>query len=168
MSGKPEHEIGFHDVYAKYVRDVHRFALYLSGDTACAEDLTSETFLRMWQADGWLHASSVKAYLLAITRNLYLHDLRHARRSSPIEDAGQMPSPGSLANQVERRQELERVLEALQKLPELDRAALLLRVNEDLPYEEIARLLRISVAAAKVKVHRARLRLAEVRERSMV
>jgi len=44
-------------------------------------------------------------------------------------------------------------------LPELDRAALLMRALEDLPYEEIALALGISVASAKVKVHRARLAL---------
>lgn len=51
----------------------------------------------------------------------------------------------------------------LQKLPEIDRAALVLRASEELPYEEIARMLNISLASAKVKVHRARLSLAGVR-----
>jgi RNA polymerase sigma-70 factor (ECF subfamily) len=48
-------------------------------------------------------------------------------------------------------------------LPEIDRAALLMRANDGLAYEEIARALGISLAAAKVKVHRARLRLAAAR-----
>jgi len=56
------------------------------------------------------------------------------------------------------------VLAALQTLAEIDRAALLLRALEDMPYEEIARTLGISLASAKVKVHRARLMLAGVRE----
>ena len=46
------------------------------------------------------------------------------------------------------------------ELPEIDRTALLLRAEHELPYDEIARVLQISLSAAKVKVHRARLRLA--------
>ena len=54
----------------------------------------------------------------------------------------------------------EVVLRALRGLPEGERAALLLRVDHDLSYEEIASALGISAGAAKVRVHRARLRLA--------
>ena len=56
---------------------------------------------------------------------------------------------------------------ALDALPEADRSAVLMRANGGLPYEEIAAVLRISVAAAKVKVHRARLKLAEAAEREV-
>ena len=59
---------------------------------------------------------------------------------------------------------LQSVLRALHDLPEVDRAAVLMRANGELPYQEIAAALRISVTAAKVKVHRARLRLAEALE----
>ena len=39
-------DVDFHDLYSRHARDVHRFALYLSGDAALADDITSETFLR--------------------------------------------------------------------------------------------------------------------------
>jgi RNA polymerase sigma-70 factor (ECF subfamily) len=55
------------------------------------------------------------------------------------------------------------VLAALQALPEIDRAAVLMRAEEGMSYEEIAAALGISLPAAKVKVHRARLKLAEAR-----
>ena len=53
------------------------------------------------------------------------------------------------------------MLAALQTLPEIDRAAVLLRAEEGLSYEEVAAALGISSGAARVKVHRARLKLAE-------
>jgi RNA polymerase sigma-70 factor (ECF subfamily) len=59
---------------------------------------------------------------------------------------------------------LARALKALGGLPEGERAALLLRLDHDMSYEEIAATLGISVAAAKVRVHRARLRLASERK----
>ena len=55
-------------------------------------------------------------------------------------------------------------LAILMKLPESSRAALLLRAHEGLSYEEIARILGISLSAVKVKIHRARLYVAEQRK----
>ena len=57
------------------------------------------------------------------------------------------------------RQSLQLTLAALQTLPEVDRAALLMRAQDQVPYEDIARALGISVASAKVKVSRARIKL---------
>ena len=57
------------------------------------------------------------------------------------------------------------MLAKLQELPEVDRAALLMRAEDQLPYEEIARALGLTLSATKVKIHRARLRLAEARLR---
>ena len=53
----------------------------------------------------------------------------------------------------------------LQTLPELDRAAFVLRVEHELPYIEITRTLEISLSAAKVKVHRVRKKLIQERHR---
>jgi RNA polymerase sigma-70 factor (ECF subfamily) len=64
---------------------------------------------------------------------------------------------------MEQQAELGVVLARLQALPEVDRAALLMRALEGLPYQEIATALDISVSAAKVKVHRARAGLMKLR-----
>lgn len=61
------------------------------------------------------------------------------------------------------RMKLQSVRKLVQSLQEVDRTVFLLRVQHDLPYAEIARMMEISVSAAKVKVHRVRLRLAETR-----
>jgi RNA polymerase sigma-70 factor, ECF subfamily len=47
----------------------------------------------------------------------------------------------------------------LRQLPEIDRAALLMSAFEGMPYAEIARALRLSLPAVKMKIHRARLQL---------
>ena len=66
--------------------------------------------------------------------------------------------------QVEQSAEVRAVLAALQQLPEMDRTVLLMRALDGMPYEEIAETLGISVVAAKVKVHRARLKLMRTRQ----
>ena len=52
----------FHSLYEKYVQDVRRFALLLSGNDALADDLTSETFVRVWTSRGEIRQATVKAY----------------------------------------------------------------------------------------------------------
>lgn len=152
----------FSAFYKRYAPEVFRFALYLSGERGEAEDITSETFVRVWASPTRLEMPTVKSYLFTIARNLFLQGLR--KRSRQVVLTPELPdSKPGLQAQIELQSELRAVLARLQKLPEIDRAALLLRTLDELPYEEIARVLGISVASARVKVHRARVRLEEVR-----
>ena len=59
------------------------------------------------------------------------------------------------------------MLKRMEKLPEVDRAALLMRAFGQTPYEEIAQVLAISIASAKVKVHRARTVLSAAQENTL-
>jgi RNA polymerase sigma-70 factor (ECF subfamily) len=148
-----------HVIYERYARDVHRFVLYLSGDPALADDITAEAFVRLWTAPGEIRASTVKSYLFAIARNLYLTGQRRVRRETDLDEVtlpAPSPSPESLAI---ARDEARRVFNAIGRLPEIDRTALLLHAREQMPYQEIASILGLSVTAVKVKVHRARVRL---------
>jgi RNA polymerase sigma-70 factor, ECF subfamily len=152
----------FSELYGAHAQDVRRFALYLSGDPALADDIVSETFVRLWHARTRLDLATVRSYLLAIARNVFLEHHRRAARVAELDE----DVPDGQANPEDRaawRGELRTVMAALQRLPEVDRAAVLLRAEAALPYEEIARMLDISAAAARVKVHRARLKLAEAR-----
>jgi len=66
------------------------------------------------------------------------------------------PGPDKLAEDYAEMEMVEKVLRAI---PEIDQAAFILRAQHELPYAEIARVLQLSVAAAKVKVHRTRKKL---------
>ena len=152
----------FHEIYEAHAKDVYRFALYLSGDAALADDITSETFIRVWSAPEPVRMATVKAWLFTIARNLFLMERRKSPRRETLDEA--LPDVRrSVLAESEAKQELALVLAALQELPEVDRAALLMRANEGLAYEEIAVALGLSLSAVKVKIHRARLRLSKVR-----
>ncbi len=156
----------FHELYESYSRDVYRFALYLSGDPALADDVTSETFIRVWSSPEPVRLATVKAYLLTIARNLCLMERRRSLRHQGLDET--VPDSGyNVLRRVEAKDELDRVLRALQEFPEADRAALLMRADEGLSYEEIALALGLPVSTVKVKVHRARLRLAQVRNQGV-
>jgi len=154
-------EASFTELYLRYSRDVYRFALYLSGDPNLADDITSETFLRVWLSDTPIRMNTVKSWLLTIARNLFLHELRYMRRTQKLP--ADVCLPESVVNTVQAKQELARAMAALATLPEVDRSALLLRSLHACSYQEIASILEISLASAKVKIHRARLHLNQLR-----
>lgn len=149
----------FEELYRRHVAAVFRFAWGLCGDRASAEDLVSETFVRILTRAPRIETRTALAYLLAVTRNIHRSGWRRRRREVPIEENLAAPEL-DLARRMDVRADLDRVLAALAQLSEGERAALLLRVDQGLPYDEIAAALGISLSAAKVRVHRARLRLA--------
>jgi RNA polymerase sigma-70 factor, ECF subfamily len=153
---------GFSELYKKHAPDVYHFALYLSGERGEAQDITSETFVRAWTAPEPIRMATVKGYLFTIARNLFLQGLRKKSRQVELDDQLRDPQPSPYA-QAEHKEELQAVLAGLQKLPEIDRAALLMRAFDEMPYEEIARALGISLASVKVKIHRGLLALGDIR-----
>ena len=158
--------ITFHELYVRYAEEVYRFAHWLTGNPDDAKDITSETFVRAWTAPEELRLASVKAYLFAIARNLHRKQWRRQSRQVALDEAlHDTPDPApSPAQAAENQEELGRTLAAMQRLPELDRAVLLLRANGELSYEEIAATTGLSLAAAKVRVFRARAKLAALLE----
>ena len=156
--------LDFGGLFERYWPDVFRFALYLTGNRADAEDVASETFARAWTAPGEIRVGTVKAYLFMIARNLSI-DLKRATRevvdcAPDARAAGASPEQSAID-----RAELRAVLVMLADLPEVDRAALLMRAVGQLSYEETAAALGLSVGATRVRVHRARARLAAAASR---
>jgi len=146
-----------HDLYQRYAADVYRFALYLSGNPAEAEDITADTFVRLWTAPGPIRMPTVKAYLFTIARHLHADRRKAQARFTELDPA--LPSTErSVEARLTSRSEVDAVRQAIRGLSDADREALLMRTG-GLPYEEIAQALGISVTAAKVRVHRARKRL---------
>ena len=151
------------NLYARYAGDVRRFALYLCGDVVMADEITSDTFVRAWMAAGRIRQPTVKSYLFTIARNAYTDLLRGAARHTQL-DKNMRDTRISAQTQMEESAEVRAVLAALQQLPEMDRTVLLMRALDEMPYEEIAETLGIPVVTAKVKVHRARLKLMQTRQ----
>lgn len=155
-------KLNFEDLYESYATEIYRFAFYLAGDSAEAEDVTSETFVRAWVRRSTIRTETLKAYLFTIARNVYLERKRKRKRQVALEDVHVDPAPGP-DKVVETQLELSRILKVLQTLPEIDRATFIMRVQHELPYAEIARVLGLTLTAAKVKVHRVRKKLLATR-----
>jgi len=105
--------LDFQDLYKTYAPDVYRFSCWLCGDSVEAEDITSETFLRAWMHRDSIRTETLRAYLLSISRNLYLERLRKHRPHFRVSHAHPDPQPGVEAAN-EQRDEIRRIQNILQ------------------------------------------------------
>jgi len=150
--------LSFEDLYVAYSPEVYRFANWLSGNSNDAEDITAETFARAWMNFNNIRTETLKAYLFTIARNFYLETLRKRRDYLELDEA--YPDVGPRPEKmIETQSELDQIRTTLLTLPEIDRSAFVMRVQYDMPYAEIARVLQLYESAVKVKVHRVRKRL---------
>lgn len=154
----------FEELYRCHAEDVFRFSLYLSGNWALAQDLTSEAFVRAWTTAVPVQVATAKAYLFTIARNLYLDSLR--REPPQTELSASLRASPAVSSEV--REELDQTLDDLRQIAEGDRSALVMAVFEEMSHEEVARTLGVSVGAVKSRIFRARLRLVELRQQRLV
>jgi RNA polymerase sigma-70 factor (ECF subfamily) len=77
--------VDFGTLYGRHAEDVLRFAFYLCGNRAVAEDITSETFVRAWVARDEIRVGSVRVYLFTIARNLCRTWRRDEGRAVAVE-----------------------------------------------------------------------------------
>lgn len=135
-----------------------RFLESVLGRFSSAQDIAQESLLRLYRA-GPFPPEEARFWLFRVARNLALNELRNAHTRLGI--LGRVinavrpvaPDPEEAYEQEERTRVL---LETLQFLPELQRAALLLREHEDISYLEIAQVLNISEGKVKTDIFRAR------------
>jgi RNA polymerase sigma factor (sigma-70 family) len=146
----------FTALYERHYQDVYRFALFLTGDPARAEDLASDTFVRALMARDRIRQPTVRAYLLTITRNLYRDQLRRSRQLALGLDERAPDDRPRADRRTESRSELRHLHRQLRHLAAGDRRALLLYAVRSLSYAEIASQLGVSVAAVKSRIARAR------------
>ncbi len=126
--------ISFHQLYTKYANDVYRFSFWLTGDAEEAKDITSETFVRLWTSKAETRHETVKAYLFTIARNLCLQNKRRRKRFVPLDEEMENKS-GRPDRTADARLDLEDALNALKTLPEIDRAILVMKAEDELSYE---------------------------------
>jgi RNA polymerase sigma-70 factor (ECF subfamily) len=153
----------FEELYVSYSPDVYRFAVWLSGNIKDAEDITSETFVRAWINFSSIRTETLKAYLFTIARNIYLESLRKKHNYAELTETHTDPHP-RMEYALEHQSELDQIRNLLLTLPEIDRSAFVMRIQYDLSYAEIERILQLSESAVKVKVHRVRKRLFDTRK----
>ncbi len=149
----------------------YRYLLSMARDPDTAEDLTQETFLRALRGLGALRdRAALVSWLDRVATNVFLDWVRAEGRQRLAyaggqegEDAGliaEIPDPGMRVDRrVEQAQMSECVRGFVDELPDDYRAVILLHDAYGLSSQEIAEILGVSVATAKIRIHRGRARL---------
>jgi RNA polymerase sigma-70 factor (ECF subfamily) len=175
---EPGAKPGFAEEALPHLDAVYRFAIRLTGSADDAEDLVQETFLRAFRAwDQYTRGTNAKSWLFTICRNVFLRRWERARRheeivaegatrtaaaSTPVvnpmwSSRGADPEGDFFESIVD-----ERIISAIEELPEEYRTAVVLSDIEGLPYAEIASLMEVPVGTVKSRLFRGRRRLQQV------
>ncbi|SES44252.1 RNA polymerase, sigma 29 subunit, SigE [Actinokineospora terrae] len=152
---------------------VYRLAYRLSGNAHDAEDLTQETFIRVFRSLASYKPGTFEGWLHRITTNLFLDMVRRRSRlrmEGLPEDTdrieGDEPSPEEVYDETHLDPDLQA---ALDELPPEFRAAVVLCDVEGLSYEEIGATLGVKLGTVRSRIHRGRqaLRVALERRRAL-
>ena len=165
---KEELDGKFSELYRANLRDVYSYAYYRVGNHHDAEDLTEQTFLQAYRHFERAMAESdgrpLRPWLIRIAHNLAanLYRDRARRPQTPIEDTTTLTATHTTEDLVEGRDELSRILEGIEELPDDRREALIMRFALGMDNREIARAMGRTDGATKVLLHRAIRQLEEI------
>lgn len=152
----------FQDFYPSLCRFLE---CLLGGRAALAQDLAQESFLKLHKtAWGTLPVGEARFWLYRVARNLALNEFRKSNTRHRLFDRvveAMRPRTRTPEEEYETRERQKLVLQMLQRLPEDQRVALLLREQEQLSYREISQVLNVSESKVKVDIFRARTLLRE-------
>ena len=153
------------DLVREHADRVYRLAYRLSGDPQDAEDLTQETFIRVFRSLSNYQAGTFEGWLHRITTNLFLDMVRRRNRirmEALPDDYDRVPSDGPGPEQAYQESRLDPDLQsALDSLAPEFRAAVVLCDVEGLSYEEIGATLGVKLGTVRSRIHRGRQALRE-------
>jgi RNA polymerase sigma-70 factor (ECF subfamily) len=165
---KAQLDDAFTALYRAHLRDVYSYSYYRVGNHHDAEDLTEQTFLQAYRhferAQRESQGRPLRPWLIRIAHNLaanYYRD-RSRRPQTSIDDASTLPELHTTERLVEDREDLNRILQCVQQLPDDRREALIMRFALGMDNREIARALGRTDGATKVLLHRAIRQLEEL------
>lgn len=152
-------EGAFRELFRRYQRRIFSYARGLLGSPEDAEDVTQETFVRLFKfAHRFDPSRRFSTWLYTIAANQCRNHLHRRRLSLSLDDDGapemrddSVPGPLEV---YERKVAREAVDAAIEGLPPLYREVLHLRYLEGMSYREVAQALRISVSAVETRIFR--------------
>ena len=146
------HREAFDEIVRRHQRQVYQLCFRFAGNHEDASDLAQDVFVRAYKAlKGFKGESALATWLYRIGVNVCLN--RKALKTLPVEPMPLLEPPDVGAERADaavlRGERAREVRAAIARLPNKQRATLILRTYHDLPHDEIARILGSSVGAVK-------------------
>lgn len=158
-------EFAFVTLYNRHKGAVYAFTSKMLLDRQAAQDVTQETFIRVYEnRDRLQRTGAFKSWLFTIARNQCLNYLRRTNRLQPLDDEVPVPVGEGAGAQLERKEAIDLVNGVLERLKPDYREIIVLREYQNLNYEEIAAVTRTTVSAVKSKLFKARRKMASLLE----
>jgi RNA polymerase sigma-70 factor (ECF subfamily) len=152
-------EAAFDELVRRHQKAVLNIAWRYAGDRALAEDLAQEIFVKVWRARGSYQPSarfSTWLYRIAVNRCLNEIRSRPKRAPLPVEETLEEPAGARPDDDLGRAEVRDAVRRAVDDLPANQRMAVILSRFHELPYEQIAEAMSVSLEAVKSLLFRAR------------
>jgi len=164
----------FHSLILPHLDGAYNLARYLTRDAVLAEDAVQDAMLRAFRAFGQFRGGSARAWLFTIVRNccrtaqagksgtmsLVIHESSLGEKAAA--QLSQHPDPGATPEEeVQRRETIAQVREAVEAIPEPFREAVVLRDLEECSYAEIAEVTGVPIGTVMSRLARGRAILAK-------
>lgn len=154
------HEI--EELYKKYYDVIFKYLMCLSKDKDIAEELTQETFYKMIKKiNTYKGKSKFSVWLCEIAKNTYYDELRKNKRIIKNENIENVVSGQNLENDYIEKEEKINTYEKINKLDEITKRVLYLRINSELSFKEIGEILGKTENWARVTFYRGKQKIKE-------
>lgn len=157
----------FGEIYNIFYQRIYRFCRFSLKRTEAAEDVCQETFVKAWSSlpsFSQYKGGSYQAYLFKIARNLII-DLSRKKKEFALEEYTFIEDKEDLSEQFDKKQEKQKLKEALNKLTKIERQIIILRYFEELTTAEVARAAGLREGALRVRIHRILIKLEGIIEK---
>jgi RNA polymerase sigma-70 factor, ECF subfamily len=175
-SWDPQRSGEFSEFMRAYQDMVFSTTVRIAGNETLAEDIAQEVFLKAFEnfhhlrssptAGGWLKTVATRLTLNHLSRYRkrwqFFSEMRHADEDGDEAPEVEFPAPETLLPGIDNERRHAMIEQVLQQLPEHQRLPLVLYHFEEMPYEEIAAVLKVSLGKVKIDILRGRRALAKV------
>ncbi len=153
----------FEEIYSRYHQDLYRFCLAMLGNPQDAQDALQNTMVKVLRAlPGEKREIRLKPWLYRIARNESVETLRKRRDNLELEREQGTVGAAGVAGVAETRDRLRVLLADLERLPERQRAAVVMRELSGLDFDQIGAAFGTSAAVARQTLYEARLSLRQM------
>lgn len=148
------------ELVRQHQTELYRFILRLVNDPADAQDILQDTFVRVWEKiRSFKGDASLKTWVFRIAMNLSYTHLKRRHRWVALESLTHRSMDREPAEEAELKFRKDRLAEALDTLTPRQRAVVVARIYQDLPFAAVAEAVGCSENAAKVHFHDGKKRL---------